>query len=345
MSHQTGIRANEQLAKVLGKAKNGKLRVVKVSIENEQLSCSATADVKKDWERDYDKLLGPLLEETVPCYILYRLDAKIPLGHSWLLISWIPDTASIRQKMVYASTKATLKTEFGSAYITEELHATTLEETTLEGYRKHKRDFAAPAPLTTREEELKELRKTEVHTEISTNTRHQTLGGISCPLTDATVASVQDLVRGNYDYLQFRIDLEEERIHVSHAAQVELSALPKQVPEDHARYHLFLFRHTHEGDYQESYVFVYSMPGYTCSVRERMMYSSCKAPFLEQLAALGVDVVKKLEIDNGNELTEAYLLDELHPKKILHRPAFAKPKGPPNRGAKRLTRPSNEDQV
>ncbi|EDW97621.1 twinfilin [Drosophila yakuba] len=343
MSHQTGIRANEQLAKVFGKAKNGKFRVIKVSIENEQLSCGATAETKKDWERDYDKLIGPLLEKDVPCYILYRLDAKIPLGYSWLLISWTPDTASIRQKMVYASTKATLKTEFGSAYITEELHATTLDECTLEGYRRHKQDFAAPAPLTSREEELKELRKTEVHTEINTNTRHQTLGGINCPLSEATVAAVQDLVRGKHDYLQFRIDLEEEQIHVSRAAKVELADLPKQVPEDHARYHLFLFRHTHEGDYFESYVFVYSMPGYSCSVRERMMYSSCKAPFLDELAALGVEVVKKLEIDSGSELTEAFLQDELHPKKILHRPAFAKPKGPPNRGAKRLTRPTTED--
>ncbi|XP_068152390.1 twinfilin [Drosophila tropicalis] len=345
MSHQTGIRANEQLAKVFGKAKNGKLRVVKVSIENEQLSCSGTAEVKKDWERDYDKLISPMLEETVPCYILYRLDVKIPLGYSWLLISWTPDTASIRQKMVYASTKATLKAEFGSAYITEEVHATTLDETTFDGYKKHKREFSAPAPLTTREEELQELRKTEVHTEISTNTRHQTLGGISCPLSDATISAIQDLVRGNYDYLQFRIDLAEERIHVSNAAKVELNDLPKQVPEDHARYHLYLFRHTHEGDYLESYVFIYSMPGYNCSVRERMMYSSCKAPFLEELAALGVEVIKKLEIDSGSELTEAYLLDELHPKKILYRPAFAKPKGPPNRGAKRLTRPTNEDEV
>jgi twinfilin-like protein len=46
-----------------------------------------------------------------------------------------------------------------------------------------------------------------------------------------------------------------------------------------------------------------------------------------------------LEIDRGEELTEAFLQDEIHPKKNLHRPKFAKPKGPPNRGAKRLTRP------
>lgn len=53
--------------------------------------------------------------------------------------------------------------------------------------------------------------------------------------------------------------------------------------------------------------------------------------------------VFQLEIDSGSELTEAFLQDELHPKKILHRPAFAKPKGPPNRGAKRLTRPTTDD--
>lgn len=49
----------------------------------------------------------------------------------------------------------------------------------------------------------------------------------------------------------------------------------------------------------------------------------------------------QLEIDSGSELTEEFLLDEIHPKKNLHRPKFAKPKGPPNRGAKRLTKPQS----
>lgn len=49
-------------------------------------------------------------------------------------------------------------------------------------------------------------------------------------------------------------------------------------------------------------------------------------------------VYLQLEIDDGKELTEAFLYDEIHPKRNLHRPAFAKPKGPPNRGAKRITK-------
>lgn len=54
-----------------------------------------------------------------------RLDSKNSLGHEWLLLSWSPDSAMVRQKMLYASTKATLKQEFGSAHIKDEMHATT----------------------------------------------------------------------------------------------------------------------------------------------------------------------------------------------------------------------------
>lgn len=184
--------------------------------------------------------------------------------------------------------------QFGSAHITEEVHATTKEETTFEGYQRHKRTFSAPAPLTSREEEIAELRKTEVNTEINTETRHQTLGGLNCPLSEATKQAVRDMLKGSYDYLQFRVDLEAEQIHVSHAGLVALEDLPKQVPDDHARYHLYLFKHTHESDYFESYIFIYSMPGYSCSVKERMMYSSCKAPFLDTLQSMGIEVAKKV---------------------------------------------------
>ena len=51
----------------------------------------------------------------------------------------------------------------------------------------------------------------------------------------------------------------------------------------------------------------------------------------------------QLEIGEGAELTEAYLSDELHPKQCLHRPKFSKPKGPANRGNKRLTKAPQDD--
>lgn len=39
------------------------------------------------------------------------------------------------------------------------------------------------------------------------------------------------------------------------------------------------------------------MPGYTCSIRERMLYSSCKSPLLEIVERqLQMDVIRKVII-------------------------------------------------
>jgi len=49
--------------------------------------------------------------------------------------------------MIYASTKATQKSQFGSGQIKEEMLATDYEDITLKGYHTHKRNVAAPAPF------------------------------------------------------------------------------------------------------------------------------------------------------------------------------------------------------
>ncbi|KAK0176479.1 hypothetical protein PV328_000611 [Microctonus aethiopoides] len=346
MSHQTGIRANDALKKIFTKCRDGKIRVLKVSIENEELAPAASSKPSGKWHDDYDKMVKPLITENQPAYILYRLDTKSPdSGYDWLFISWSPDIAPIRQKMLYASTKATLKQEFGTASIKDELHGTVFEDITLEGYHKHKKNDAAPAPLTSAEEELVELKKSTIHTDYNVETRHQTLSGVAFPVTDEAKQAITEIGKGVHEYVQLKIDLEEEKIHLVMACDVSLDKLPTKVPADSARYHLYNFKHTHEGDYIEAIVFIYSMPGYSCSIKERMLYSSCKAPLLDLIQSLGVTIIKKLEIDDGKELNEDYFQEELHPKVNLHRPKFAKPKGPPGRGAKRITKVQESNEL
>lgn len=94
----------------------------------EQLTLSKAIEEKQssEWDKCYDNIVLSLIEKNQPCYILYRLDSKNELGYEWLFISWSPDTAPIREKMLYASTKSTLKQEFGTAQIKEEMHGTIL---------------------------------------------------------------------------------------------------------------------------------------------------------------------------------------------------------------------------
>ena len=95
------------------------------------------------------------------------------------------------------------------------------------------------------------------------------------------------------------------------------------------------------------------MPGYSVSIKERMLYSSCKnsvVDVMERIYSIPID--KKVEVDSGAELTEEFLMvqtfqqrhflilhfqGELHPIKNLHKPKFSKP-APPSRGARRLTK-------
>lgn len=283
-----------------------------------------------------------MVEIDLPCYILFRLDKKIATGYAWLLVSWVPECASVRLKMLFASTKATLKIEFGSANITEEVHATELDETTYNGYLKFKKNVDAPVPLTNREEEMNEMKKNDTKTTYSVDSKEKTLSGIQFPMTDECKAALRTFADRNNtkNYLQFSINLTEETIELVKLKQTDVSSLGSEVPTENARYHLFKFKHTHEGDYQEALVFIYSMPGYSCSIKERMLYSSCKAPFIDTLKQYELEITKAVEIEDGNELNEEFLMDAIHPKTVAYRQMFAKPKGPSNRGPKRLTRPT-----
>lgn len=203
--------------------------------------------------------------------------------------------------MLYASTKATLKLEFGSARILEEILATEAIEATYEGYKRHHQNIASPVPLTTREEEIAEIKRTEIKTDFSPESRQQTLSGIVCPIVQSAQQSINDMKRGSYNYLQFRIDLDNEEIHIAKAANILANDLQLEIPNDHARYHLYLFNYNHQEDNRENLIFIYSMPGYTCSVKERMMYSSSKGPFLDTLQQLGLNIVKKVNKNQGQQ--------------------------------------------
>ena len=84
-----------------------------------------------------------------------------------------------------------------------------------------------------------------------------------------------------------------------------------------------------------------------------MLYSSCKEPLIAGVEQdLGIKIAKKVytsnlldsvnpsrfeffslqvEIDSGNELSEAFLLSEVHPPTHAYKPKFMKPQPPGGR--------------
>ncbi|XP_028305606.1 twinfilin-1a [Gouania willdenowi] len=347
MSHQTGIQADNDLKETFASARTGQdYRLLKVIIQDEQMILASTKKASKKWDEEYDDFLKSETEETNPCYILYRLDSTNNQGYEWILLAWTPDCSSVRCKMLYAATRSTLKKEFGGGHIKDEVFATTKDEICLEGYRKHLKSQAAPKPFTAAEQELRQMKLDEVQTDIGVDTKQQTLTGVAFPIDQEARDALLCFLQRNINYVQLKINLDKELIQLDHGDLIGVKDLPSKVPNGEARYHLFLFKHSHEGDYLESIVFIYSMPGYKCGIKERMMYSSCKNSLIDILEQqLQMEIEKKLEIDSGNELTSDFLYDEVHPKQHAYKPAFAKPKGPAGkRGGRRITRPPAEGE-
>ncbi|XP_008317826.1 twinfilin-2 isoform X1 [Cynoglossus semilaevis] len=338
-----------ELREFLARARGGVVRLLKVCIRDEQLVLGTCREPEKSWDQDYDRFLLPLLDDQEPCYILYRLDSQNAQGYEWIFISWSPDQSPVKQKMLYAATRATLKKEFGGGHVKYEMFGTAEEDVCLLGYQHHVTSCSGPAPLTLAEQELQRIKITEgrvkqVNTEISVDCMHQTLQGLAFPLQESAKRALQQLAQRHVNYVQLRLDVEKEIIELVHSNPTEIVDLPRRVPKDTPRYHFFLYKHSHEGDCLESVVFIYSMPGYSCSIKERMLYSSCKSRLLEEVERdYGLEVAKKLEIDDGDELTQQFLYDEVHPKQHALKQAFAKPRGPAGkRGHKRLIKGTGE---
>ncbi|XP_055365200.1 twinfilin-2-like isoform X1 [Betta splendens] len=364
MSHQTGIIATSELKEFLAQARGGVIRIMKIIIRNEELVLDSCREPAQSWDKDYDHFLLPLLVPQEPCYVLYRLDSQNAQGYEWLFIAWSPDQSPVRQKMMYAATRATLKKEFGGGHIRDEMFGTVEEDVCFQGYLRHMSSHSSPAPLTAAEQELQRIKVTEekvvwderrrigtptarakVTMEFGLDKRAQALQGLAFPLQEEAKRALQQLKQKRINYIQLRLDVEKETIELVHTKPTETRELPYRIPTDSPRYHFFVFKHSHQGQMHEALVFIYSMPGYTCSIKERMLYSSCKNRLLDEVERdYQLEVTKKMEIDSGDGLTEDFLYEEVHPMEHTLKQAFAKPRGPGGkRGNKRLIKGGGEN--
>src|SRR4051812_33648177 len=102
-------------------------------------------------------------------------------------------------------------------------------------------------------------------------------------------------------YLQ-SIDILNEAIKLEKYETIKPNQLKSYVPRQKARYHFFVFEHNYNGDIIKSTLFIYTLPpsGY-CPVKEKMLYSSCKAPFLDTVQRLvGINIDRRVSFFRWN---------------------------------------------
>lgn len=273
----------------------------------------------------------------------------------WLFVSWTPETSSVREKMIYASTKSTAKQEFGSGSIFADYFVASPEDLSLDAVTKwierkqHIRDGHIDMnELSLSEQELQQVKLDEaalcadllaasINSKDKLNQR--SLPNIEMPIADEAINALYDFKQGKSAYVQFSIDPKSETILMEKnepASGFDLSkkSIASLTPKDHARYHLISYSHQHNRKQTKATLFVYSIPSCGCPVKERMLYSSVKNSLLQVIqeeSKIGINVDRRIETDDPSELTEKFLYDELYPADTSHPTptAFVKPKGPP----------------
>ncbi|TPX35098.1 hypothetical protein SmJEL517_g02474 [Synchytrium microbalum] len=335
MSHQSGIRPSPELIQTFSKAGQS-TRAIQVIISDETLVANETINTSSNFENDFSTFQS-WLTPTAPCFVLYRMDTLTKTGdYDWLILQYVPDNAKVRDKMLYAASRATLTKELGDAKFVDSLYGTTPAEFTLDGYRKHVAAKNAEAPRTEREMEMARVKLAESGEMGSSVRKTLVASGVSFSWSADASKRLQEFKSKGINLLQLKID--EESIETDRADISSPSDISANVSTTSPRF--VLYRYKNPGDSSDATIFVYVCPG-ASKVKERMLYSSTRGNVIqvieESLGALG----KKVEIDDPSEIQPEWLEDFLFPKveTSTTSKSFAKPKGPGGaRGATRLTK-------
>ncbi|KAJ3236686.1 Twinfilin-1 [Chytriomyces hyalinus] len=325
MSLSGGIKTSASLIDKFKSSEADKIRSLRIVIDGEFLVDSDFTLETEDFDADFEQL-GRLFDtDKQPAFVAVKVE------NGWTLIQYVPDNAHIREKMLYASSRATLIRELGAEKFTDSIFATTKAECSLAGYRAHLAHKAAEAPRTEKEIEHALQMQTETGADIGMSTRKEIAGGVGFEFDALAVEAMEKLRIGDLNLVALSIDSASEMIQLGPtAAGATPETLRSILPEGEPFFVFFKYVHENEGDQLDPTLFFYICPP-SAKVKSRMLFSSSRASTLEFVESqLNVSVLKKVELDSASEVDTALITDSLYPSKTVNqaKPAFKKPSRP-----------------
>ncbi|PNY21911.1 Twinfilin-2 [Tolypocladium capitatum] len=277
--------------------------------------------------------LKPHLKPNVALYfVLRRYDVAPPL----VAVTYVPDAAPVRQKMLFASTRLTLVRELGTEHFRESIFVTTPEELSESGFEKHDAHAQMDAPLTEEERTLGEVKRAEQEAGSGTGTREIHLSkSLSMPVAEDAIAAMREVGQDGgrvVTMLAQKINPETEVVELVPESPTpsSIGELSRAISAAEPRFTFYRFTHTHDGAEQSPLLFFYTCPATAGnrSIKSRMMYPLMKRAVLDVAdKEAGLRLAKRFEVEEPSEITEQSVLDDLHPK-VAARQGFSRPKRP-----------------
>ncbi|KAL6717007.1 Twinfilin-1 [Lecanora helva] len=347
---QSGITVSKELRDAFNDlVSSPSQRGLVATIESEALKPLATIPSQNtDFHSDLSALPS-YLQKNAAAYIILSRYQNAPDG--FVAVTYIPDSAPVRQKMLFASTRLTLVRELGTERFRESMFVTEIKELEQEGWRKHEASGALKAPLTEEEESLKGIKESEAEERGGTAGRRLETGGrLSIAMSDEARIELEGFKESENNLLQLvcsrlnqnkgissdtanedkKINVSTETIELAETGSTDAAGLSSAISATEPRFTFFKYTHSLGGSEQSPILFIYTCPSGS-KIKERMVYASSKQGFLSAASStLGIEIVKKLEASSPSEITEASLEQEFRPNEE-QKQGFARPKRPGKR--------------
>lgn len=138
-----------------------------------------------------DTMLAPRLKPDEPLYALLR---RYDASPRFVAVTYVPDAAKVRQKMLFASTRLALVRELGTEHFRETIFATSPADLTPSGFEKHDAHGALAAPLTEEERTLGDVKRAEQEAGSGTGAREIHLSkNLNIPVGEDALAALREL--------------------------------------------------------------------------------------------------------------------------------------------------------
>lgn len=112
----------------------------------------------------------------------------------YVAVTYVPNSAPVRQKMLFASTRLTLVRELGIERFRETIFATEKAELTAEGFKKHDQHTKLAAPLTEEEESLGAVKRAEAEEGRGMSVKKSHVSaGMSMPIAEDALTALKSL--------------------------------------------------------------------------------------------------------------------------------------------------------
>ena len=274
-------------------------------IENEKLVPVTTIPLQsQDFQSDLAQVSSHAKTDKA-LYILLKVEPSAADGY--VAITYVPNAAPVRQKMLFASTRLTLVRELGIERFRQTLFATEASELTAEGWKKHEQHEALKAPLTEEEALLGGVKDAEAQESQGTSARRgHAPNKINVPTGEGVLEALQSLneedCKGTLVQLKYELPNETLTLDSSND-NVQPSGVAALLSTTEPRYSFYSHPSIPTEDGKPTILFVYTCPT-ASKIKERMIYSTGKS-WTRTVAErdAGIKVTKSLEATEPNELT------------------------------------------